>query len=166
MCEPNAMMALSMGSQFLEQGSQGRQARAQAQATVRSLDHQIEGLRRRQRETDQDADREILERRRQQMRHEGKLRAAFGDAGVVGLSPQREIHQTRQRYAEDAGTVDMQRRRAHTQTRAEAAVAGREAEDRITSMRQAIPHPVVSSLMIGTSGLEGYMTGRTLERNL
>jgi len=166
MCEPAtlAMAGLGAVSQYAEAQAHSRQAKAETRAAVRTQQHQMDGLRRRQREVDEDADLDIMERRRQQMRHEGKLRAAFGDAGVLGVSPLREIHGTHMDTAIDSAIVDAQRGRQHEQIRYEAETISQQASQRIASARASLPDAFTTGLKIASGTTQGYITGRHLHR--
>jgi hypothetical protein len=164
MCEPTTivmgtMAVLSAAGSMMSIHGKNEATEARAESAYQSMERQYEQLRRQREQVTEQANLEKMEARRQALRKQGKLRAAFGEANVLGNSTLRQLHDAMMQAEYDIGLIESNRQRAIKGAQYEKQMVQETAKSRMKLAEASTIGPLQGSFKIGTSAAQGAMSG-------
>lgn len=166
MCDPIAMAAMYGLQTITSVQAQNRMAKQEAEAAGKAAQADYNTLFEQQRQINQQATLEKMERIRQSLRERARLYVALGETGTEGLSPLRELSNVSLQTSYDIGIMNenLQNRRSQNLLKQEAVRA--KALGRINAARSQRVSPLYGALLVGSSAIQGYGAGFQLGRTL
>ncbi len=171
MCEPTSAIAAataiaSMGSTYMGMKQRNEAAEAQAEAAAEAAEKDLQLLEERKEQVKEKTNQQIDQRKLQAMREQAQLRVSFGEAGVLGNSPLRQLHTSLIQAGQDIATMEGNEEQQLEQIEAEQEAVAAKARGRKNRAESSITGPLSSSLKIGMSGLQGGLSGWETGKNL
>lgn len=171
MCSPTAIAATTMavtkaGTTALQIKQQNEMAEYQAEAAANAAEMDYELLEQQREQITDQANREKFEKRRQALRKQSKLRAAFGESNVLGNSPLRQMHDAMMQAEYDVGIIESGREDQISQNLYEREAVHAQAKSRYNQAKGASTSGWMSGLKIGMSGAQGGMQGYSAAKTM
>lgn len=171
MCDPTAMAitmaAISGGSKMAGIASKNKAASAQAQAAAKEGEQNMELLETRQNQTQDASVSKQQERMMQGRRERAKLEAAFGNSGITGNTPLRQIHTSMVQQAKDTGQIRENTENELTQIEQEQEAVATKTEGRINQAKSRTTTGALAGLQIigsaASGGMSGYSSGKQMQ---
>jgi hypothetical protein len=158
MCTPAAIpLALTAISTAYSvyQGNQQAQAGVAAAEAAAAADRDLLGKQASQ--INASASMDKLERQRQGMREQAKIRTAAGEAGALGNSTLRMLNNSMLQEGHDTGIVESNRQNAMDQNQARGGAVNAELQSRTNEAMSHYTNPLMAGLQIGVGAGSDYL---------
>jgi predicted metal-dependent phosphoesterase TrpH len=139
--------------------SQNKIAKREAEAAEKAAQADYNALTEQQRQINQQATLEKMERIRQSLRERARLVVALGEAGADGLSPLRELSNVSLQTSYDIGIMDENQQNRRSQNILEQEAVRTNAQSRINVAKSKYIKPLHGALIVGSSAIQGYGAG-------
>ena len=146
-----AAAGLSAVTTAVQISAQNRIASAQAEAAEKAAETDLHLLELQEDQIIDQKNQEINERRMQAMREQAQLRVSFGEAGVLGNSPLRQLHTALLQSEKDVAQIESNKQDQLLQNQFERERVAARGQGRINQAESRMSGPLSSALQIGTS---------------
>lgn len=156
MCHPAAMVAMTAISTAYSFYEGNQQAQAGVDAAEAAAKADMDLLKTQSQQINASASVDTLERQRQGMREQAKIRTAAGEAGAFGNSALRMLNNSMLQEGHDTGIIEANRENAVNQNVAQGGAVNAQFQSRHNDAMSSYTNPLMAGLQIGTSAYQGY----------
>lgn len=154
-----ASLILSAAGTGVQIHRQNQMAEAQGEAAATQAEHEMMMLQKQAEEVTDQTNQKAIQRRLQALREQSQLMVSFGEAGVLGNSPLRQLATSDIQSGYDLANMEHNLNNRMEQNQMEQLAAYSGGVSGANKARSQATGPIGSSFQIGMSGAQGGMSG-------